>query len=67
MVLHKHIGAIPQFATYRAIIVRYPIETSTKEFCETIATSIARDMKSISVPYNQGKAKGQQLKGKIVS
>ena len=24
------------FATYRAIIVRYPIKTSTKEFCDTI-------------------------------
>ena len=30
------------FATYRAIIVRYPTKTSTKEFCDTIATSIAR-------------------------
>ena len=33
---------IPHFATYRAIIVRYPIKTSTKEFCDTIATSIAQ-------------------------
>ena len=30
------------FATYRAIIVRYAIKTSTKEFCDTISTSIAR-------------------------
>ena len=30
------------FATYRAIIVRYPIKTSTKEFCDTIIASIAR-------------------------
>ena len=30
------------FATYRAIIVRYPIKASTKEFCDTIAASIAR-------------------------
>ena len=32
------------FATYRAIIARPPppIKTSTKEFCDTIATSIAR-------------------------
>ena len=34
--------AIPHFATYRAISVRYPIKTSTKEFCDTIAASIAR-------------------------
>ena len=42
LVSHRHICAIPHFATYRAIIVRYPIKTSTKEFCDTIATSIAR-------------------------
>ena len=37
-----HIRAIPHFATCRAIIVRDPIKTSTSEFCDTIATSIAR-------------------------
>ena len=42
LVSHKHICAIPHFATYRAITVRYPIKTSAKEFCDTIATSIAR-------------------------
>ena len=42
LVSHKHICAIPHFATYRAIIVRYPIKRSTREFCDTIATSIAR-------------------------
>ena len=42
LILHRHIRAIPHFATYRAIIVRYPIKTSTKQFCDTIATSIAR-------------------------
>ena len=42
LVSHRHICAIPHFATYCAIIVRYPIKTSTKEFCNTIATSIAR-------------------------
>ena len=42
LVSDKHICAIPHFATYRAIIVRYPIKTSTKEFCDTIARSIAR-------------------------
>ena len=31
-----------QFATYRAIIVQYFIKTSTEEFCDTIARSIAR-------------------------
>ena len=40
--LHRHICAIPHFATYRAIIVRYRIKTSTQEFCDTITTSIAR-------------------------
>ena len=35
---------MPRLASYRAIIVRHPRSTSTKEFCETIATcaSIAR-------------------------
>ena len=44
LVSHRHIRfcAIPHFATYRAIIVRYPTKTSTKEFCDTIAASIAR-------------------------
>ena len=42
LVSHKHICAIPHFATYRAMIVRYPIKTSTKEVCDTIARSIAR-------------------------
>ena len=42
LVSHRHICAIPHFATYRAIIVRYPAKTSTKEFCDTIAASIAR-------------------------
>ena len=38
----QRICAIPHFATYRAILVRYPTKTSTKEFCDTIAASIAR-------------------------
>ena len=42
LVSHRHICAIPHFATYRAIIVRYPTKTSTKENCDTIAASIAR-------------------------
>ena len=42
LVSHRHICAIPHFATYRAIIVRYPTKVSTKEFCDTIAASIAR-------------------------
>ena len=32
----------PHFATYRAIIVRYPTKTSTKYICDTIAASVAR-------------------------
>ena len=42
LVSHRHICAIPHFAIYRSIIVRYPTKTSTKEFCDTIAASIAR-------------------------
>ena len=42
LVSHRHICAIPHFATYRAIIVRYPTKTSTKKFCDTVAASIAR-------------------------
>ena len=45
LVSHRHICAIPHFATYRAIALRYPIKTSTEEFCDTIATSIARYQK----------------------
>ena len=45
LVSHRHICAIPHCATYRAIIVRYPTKTSTKEFCDTIAASIARHEK----------------------
>ena len=44
-VSHRHICARPPFATYRATIVRSPPSptiTSTKQFCDTIATSIAR-------------------------
>ena len=42
VVSHRHICAIPHFATYRAILVRYPTRSSTKEFCDTIVASIAR-------------------------
>ena len=41
LVSHRRIYAIPHFATYRAIIVRYPTKASTKEFFDTIAASIA--------------------------
>ena len=37
LVSHRHICAIPRIATYRAIIVRYSIKASTKEFCDTFA------------------------------
>ena len=46
LVSHTHICAIPHFATYRSIIVRYPMQTSTKKLCDTIAPSIARYGKS---------------------
>ena len=42
LVLHKHTCAIPNFATYCVIIVRYPTKTNTNMFCDIIATSIAR-------------------------
>ena len=42
LVSHRHSCAIPHFATYRAIIVRYPTKRSTREFCDAIATSTAR-------------------------
>ena len=42
LVSHRRICAIARFATYRAIIVRYPTKTSSKGFWDTIATSIAR-------------------------
>ena len=42
LVSHRHICAIPHFATYRAIIVRYPTKTITRDFCDTIAAGIAR-------------------------
>ena len=37
-----YICAISHLATYRAIIGQYPAKTSTKKFCDTIATSIVR-------------------------
>ena len=37
---HRHTCAIPHFAAYRAIIMQYPIQTSTRKFFDTIATSI---------------------------
>ena len=43
LVSHRHICVIPHFATDRAITVRHPTKTiATKEFCDTIAASIAR-------------------------
>ena len=45
LVSHRHICAIPHFATYRVIAVRYPTKTSMEEFCDTIAASIARYQK----------------------
>ena len=42
LVSHRRICAISHFATYRAVIVRYPLQTSLKEFCDTITRSISR-------------------------
>ena len=44
---HTHIGAIPHFATYRAIIVRYPIKQARKSFA-ILSLQVSRDMKSIA-------------------
>ena len=54
LVSHRHICAIPHFATYRAILVRYPMKTSTKEFCDTIIASIARYAKYRCWPSKPG-------------
>ena len=42
LVSQRHICAIPHFATYRAIIVRYPAKTRTKEFCDSITASYSK-------------------------
>ena len=47
LVLHRHICAIPHFATYRAIIVRYPIKQAQKSFA-ILSLQVSRDMKSIA-------------------
>ena len=40
LVSHRHICAIPHFATYGALdIVQCPIKSSTEESCDTIATT----------------------------
>ena len=36
LVSHRHICAIPHFVNSRAIIVRYSVKTSMKEFCDSI-------------------------------
>ena len=43
----RHICAIPDFATYRGIIVRYPIKTNTK-YLAILSLQVSRDMKSIA-------------------
>ena len=42
LVSHGHICAIPHSETYRDNCAMPPIKTSTNEFCNAIATSIAR-------------------------
>ena len=47
-VSHRHTCAIPHFATHHAIIVRYPMKTSTNSFA-ILWLQESRDMKSIAV------------------
>ena len=63
LVSHKHICAIPNSATYRAIIVRYPKKTSTEEFCDTIARSIARYEKYRCWASKERDARHHQCRG----
>ena len=44
LVSNRHISAIPHFATYRAIIVRYPTQTSTNGF-SIPSLQVSRDVK----------------------
>ena len=46
LVLHRHICAIPSSATYRAIIVRYPIKKQERK--RFVSLKVSRDMKSIA-------------------
>ena len=51
LVLHRHICAIPHFATYRAIIVRYPTSKQKKQARKSFAIlslQVSHDMKSIA-------------------
>ena len=48
LVSHKHICAIPHFATYRAIIVRYPIKKQAQKSFAILSLQASRDMKSIA-------------------
>ena len=49
LILHRHICAIPHFATYRAIIVRDPIKKkqARKSFA-MLSLQVSRDMTSIA-------------------
>ena len=45
--LHRHISAIPHFATYRAILVHYPGKQARKKIA-ILSLKVSRDMKSIA-------------------
>ena len=49
LVSQRHICAIPHFATYRAIIVRYPIKKQAQNDFAILSLQVSRDMKSIAV------------------
>ena len=48
LVSHRHICAIPHFATYRAIIVRYPPQKQARNNFAILSLQVSRDMKSIA-------------------
>ena len=47
LVSQRHICAIRHFATYRAIVVRYPIKRISKSFA-ILSLRVSRDMRSIA-------------------
>ena len=48
LVSHRHICAIPPFATYRAIIVRYPPQKQAQKSFAILSLEVSRDMKTIA-------------------
>ena len=48
IVIHRNICAIPYFATYRAILVRYPIKQQARKSFAIPPLQVSRDIKSIA-------------------